>query len=519
MPRRIGPALVAVLALTGCAVAATLRSYDVTPSGLERTEQRLRVWLSRARSDSAAWPAASALPGDQLLRTLYEGTFAFYNRKFRQAGEKFDEADRITEARYTRSLSQNALAMLTNDRELDFEPGINERLLIHYYGALSFIGAGDLEGAAVEARKLGYLLEKFGGDLTDRDRSSRTMLRWFAGAVFEAAGERNDALVSYRNARALAGDSVRGADDDRLPVDGLVADSGDVLVVVEQGFVAFPVPFDISIPLYQHEARYYDSDADRSRQAWMSGRVGLRMRAQLAGMPGGGLYWGQTPGSLVVANEFGMMTAVDPDSVSMAYRGGHRYNYRYDPRWGGLPVRAAVADRILKLSIPVYRVPRGAGTPRVATAAGAAAPFAWGNLSEAEVADFDRERAWTYTRAVLRVAVKAIAAEAAEQAARKAAEGKKGGKKDEANAARWGRFFGFLTSASGAILERADTRSWNLLPHSVSLVRVRLPAGRQTVRLTAPGGADGTIEVPDVLVRAGQLTFASRRFWGSEAEW
>ena len=509
---------VAALALDGCAIAATLRSYDLAPSGIERREEKLRVWLSRARPDSAAWPVNGAMPEDQLVKVLYEGTFAFYNRKFKEAGEKFDEADRITEARYTRSVSQNALAMLTNDRERDYEPGINERLLMHYYGALSFIGGGDLEGAAVEARKLAYLLEKHTGELSDRDRSARTMLRWFAGGVFEAAGERNDALVSYRNARALGGETRRGDDDERLPSDALGADSGDVLVVVEQGFVAFPVSFDLSIPIYRHEAGYF-AGSDRSREAWIAGRIGTRVYAQLAASPGEGLYWGRTEGTLAAENSFAMMTAVTPDSVSMTYRAGRRHNYRYDPRWGWRPVSVVVADRIVKLSVPVFRVPRESSPPSVTTVAGTAPPFASGNLSEAEVADFDRERVWTYTRAVLRTTLKAIAADAAEQATRKAAEGKKGDKKDQEKAERWGRFFGFLTSAAGAILERADTRSWNLLPHRVSLVRVRLPAGRQTVHILAPGAAGGSLEIPDVMVRSGQLTVATRRVWGTEREW
>ena len=507
----------AAIALSGCAVAATLRAYDVAPSGIERSEEKLRVWLSRARPDSVAMPPRGSLPDDALVRVLYEGTFAYYNRKWKQAGEKFDEADRIAEARYTKSVTQNALAMLTNDRELDYEPGINERCLMHYYGALAFLGGGDLDGAAVEARKLAYLLQKYEGDMLARDRSVRTMLRWFAGAVFEAAGERNDALVSYRNARALEGEAVRGVDDERLPTDGLASDSGDVLVVVEQGYVAFPVPFDLAVPVYRHEAAYYGSGADRSRSAWMSGRVGWRLTAQLAALSGGGLYYHGMPGALPADDRWGTMTAGNPADVNIVYRPGNSYGYRYDPRWGWQPVRAVLPDKIIKLSIPVWRPPRRAA--RVEAVAGDAAgrAIAFGDLSEAEVADFERVRTWTYARAVLRTTIKAVAAEAAEEAAKKAARDKKKGEKDDKTAERWGRVFGFLSSAAGAILERADTRNWNLLPHAVNLVRLRLPAGKQEVTVRVGNGTE--LRIPDVTVRAGQLTFASTRVWGTEAEW
>ena len=478
----------------------------------------MRVWLSRARADSLAWPTANASPDDALLKTLYEGTFAYYNGKFKRAGEQFDEADRITEARYTKSVSQNALAMLTNDRELNYEPGINERLLMHYYGALAFLGDKDLEGAAVEARKLAYLLQKYEGELTDRDRPTRTMLRWFAGAVFESTGERNDALVSYRNARALGGEPTPGDDDERLGTDGLSADSGDVLLVVEQGFVAFPVPLDISVPLYQHEASYFRAGGTRDREAWMSGRVGLRIHAQLAGSPGGGLYVGQTPAFLSAGDEWGMLTAGEPGDVNVTYRAGNQYGYRYDPRWGWRPTRVVVPDRILKLSVPVYRVPRNSGMPVITSLRGPAVTLAQGNVSEAEVADFDRERGWTYARAVMRVAVKAIAADAAEAAAKQTARDKKKGEKEDKNAERWGRVFGFLASAAGAALERADTRAWNLLPDRITLVRLRLPAGKQNLTISAPRMA-GHLELRDVDVRPGRLTVATTRLWGSEDQW
>ena len=129
---------VALVALAGCAIGTTLRSYDVAPSGLERSEERSRLALTRARPDSNALPKLDDLSGDALVKTLYEGTFAYYNGRYAAAGAKFDEADQITEARFTKSISQNAMAMLTNDRELDTEPGINERLQMHYYGALAF---------------------------------------------------------------------------------------------------------------------------------------------------------------------------------------------------------------------------------------------------------------------------------------------------------------------------------------------------------------------------------------------
>ncbi len=503
---------VALVALAGCAIGATLRSYDVAPNGLERTEERMRLALIRARADSSALPRLEDLSGDALLKTLYQGTFAYYNGNFAAAGAKFDEADQITEARYTRSISQNALAMLTNDRELDYEPGINERLLMHYYGALAFWKGGDLESAGVEARKLAYMLQKFDADTNHRDRSLRHAMRVFAGIVFEAQGERNDALVSYRNARAILGETVDASADDALPSDGMSADSGDVAVVIEQGFVAFPTPWDLTIPIYKHEWDYVSGD-NRFRGGWMSARMGNRITAQLAGLPDGGLWYMGPSYTLGSGDQWSGMTAGDADDVRLTYRPGTQYGYRYDPAWGWRPVRAFSApEKIIKLSVPTWRRPRGLSAPSVAAAGGSGAKVAVADLSEAEVADFERVRTWTYARAVLRVAVKAIAAEQAEEAVKRSRKDKKEGE-------RFGWLAGLLTSAAGAVLERADTRNWNLLPQAVTIVRLRLPVGTREIRVVVPGAAGGEVVIPGVVVRSRGVNLATVRQWTGPGEW
>lgn len=505
--RRVQLAGVVLVALAGCAIGATLRSYDIAPNGLERTEERLRLALTRARSDSGVKPREDELSGDALVKALYQGTFAYYSGRYGEAGDLFDRADQLAEARYTKSIAQNALAMMTNDRELDYEPGINERLLMHYYGALAYWRKSDLEGAAVEARKLAYLLQKYEADTSERDRTVRHALRTFAGVVFEAAGERNDALVSYRNARAVLGERVNTDSIETLPSDGLHGDSADVVLVLEQGFVAFPTPWDLTIPIYKHEWGYVSGE-DRFRGGWMSARMGGRIAAQLG--DDGGLWWTGPASTLGYDDRWAGMTAGSAGDVSLMYRSGNRYGYRYDPRWGWAPVRVfSTPERIIKLSVPVYKRPRALVAPTVELPAGTAERIATADLSEAEVADFNRVRTWTYARAVLRVAVKAVAAEEAEKAVKRST-------KDEKKGERLGQLFGFLTSAAGAVLERADTRSWNLLPQTVTLVRVRVPVSTTDLRLTVPGGL---VMLPLPKLKAGRVALATARVWSRPHEW
>jgi hypothetical protein len=129
-------------------------------------------------------------------------------------------------------------------------------------------------------------------------------------------------------------------------------------------------------------------------------------------------------------------------------------------------------------------------------------PLLHANVSSAVTADFDSQRAALLARTILRAATKLSLTRTAEKSA---------GKKNEETV---GRVLGALTNLGGVLTERADTRSWHLLPGSLSIVRLRVPAGAQRVTLQVGGGYDSihSVELP-VHVRAGGIGFTSARVW------
>jgi hypothetical protein len=76
-------------------------------------------------------------------------------------------------------------------------------------------------------------------------------------------------------------------------------------------------------------------------------------------------------------------------------------------------------------------------------------------------------------------------------------------------------FAGWIVFVLLSAGDRADTRSWLTLPANLQVARVRLPAGRHTLRLavTGPGGVRSghVIEFPDVEVREGRITLLATR--------
>jgi hypothetical protein len=250
-----------------------VRPYVLAPSGLEVPEQRLRDALAGGRWEAALRQAGREKdggPSDALLRELYRGTAAYYGGRWDESALAFQRAANMADDRYTKRVSRGALALATNDRALPYVPGDNERLFAHYYAALGYLHANDLNGAAVEARRLAYRLQQADARRDPLDRSARAALRYFTGAVFEAAGDREDAEVAYRNAAALGAavdtgvarraeaDSAlrgtargrrraRGAEPARAAEPG--PGRGDVVVLVEGGFVAHRVNERLSVRL------------------------------------------------------------------------------------------------------------------------------------------------------------------------------------------------------------------------------------------------------------------------------
>jgi len=72
-----------------------------------------------------------------------------------------------------------------------------------------------------------------------------------------------------------------------------------------------------------------------------------------------------------------------------------------------------------------------------------------------------------------------------------------------------------LARLSLFLLEEPDTRSWEILPGRLTLVRVPLPAGHHKLQVSAPGLGPwraSTVDLPEFELRPGQRVFYSLRF-------
>jgi uncharacterized protein len=471
---------VALLApLTACAtLSTTARSYLTAPNGLQIDDDRVRTMMQRGLADSALRAVGNRRsplsPDDRLLRLLYQGTTARYAGRFAEAGAFFDEAFSVSEDRFTKSITRTAASLLTNDFALPYTAGQNERLLLHYNALLAWSGAGDADAAAVEARRMVALLARI-GDGDAGDRSLRGMLHAVASAAFEQAGDWTDADVARRNAARL------GVVSDSLwaPPAG---NEGDVVVVIERGDVAHKVAVGLTVPIFS------DDDGNRSASA------AERLLGDFGALRNGGVWWDDTPSWRFTNSRDGRFAGV-------------RASYLLDMSWpvlrrSTLGARGAVLVRAGELS----------STSQLSV-----------SLSEAVASDYRRDRGAILSRTLARAISKYVAARAVEEAARSASKKSDDDEKDskkkgrnEAAARAAGVVARVIANSAATALERADTRSWTLLPGGVSVMRLRLPAGTHELLIDSSGSSQ--LSLPSVVVRAGRTTIISARLWREAGE-
>ena len=170
---------VAALLISSVGCARLFGSYDIAPNGLATSEDQLRHMLAsgQAAAAFAGFGNGRGAPSDDVLRALYQGAIAYYARDYAESAGILDVAGMLADDRVTKSISRSALSLVSNDLILPYEPGRTERLMIPYYAALARVGMGDIEGAAVEARRLSLLLQMHSDDDDQLDPPLEATLR------------------------------------------------------------------------------------------------------------------------------------------------------------------------------------------------------------------------------------------------------------------------------------------------------------------------------------------------------
>jgi uncharacterized protein len=480
--------LIATLAFSATGCARMFGSYDIAPNGLASNEYQLRSMLASGQATSAFESFHRKAPEDEVLRALYRGVLAYYAGDYEESAATLDTAATLADDRVTKSLSRSALSLVSSDNVLPYEPGRTERLLIPYYGALARVRMGDLSGAAVEARRLSMLLQRFQDDGREIDPQLAATLRYVAAAMFEANGDAGDADVAYRNAVAI---------DSLLMFDAVQAgaDSGTVVVVLEQGFVAHRVEQGVSVMLLGEEIDAITGDGENkgAAAAFVAARIVQRAAYRdqyYYDRPARGttLY---VPAPKVWELPYEPKPRVKCHKVESTDSSANSSEEKTECK------EVESLPYMLKVAWPVYQADTRPEGARLLLSADTIDFMRAADVSRGVVKDFEDERTLIVARTIARGTAKLALAKGAERSLED---------KNEAAA----KIVGLLGNIGSVLTERADTRSWHLLPAGITVARVRLPAGKHDMTIEVDGR---TVALHDIEVTAGGFAVVPARIW------
>jgi hypothetical protein len=455
------------VAASACAPGALAWEKHPGPDGSAR-----RIWDIRAalvRGDvGAAQNRASAKDagaGDALLRELERGVVSLYAGDPKQASAAFDKAYWLTDGRTTRSISNAAASVVTSDLALPYRPSPTERALMHYYGALSWLARGRLDDAAVDARRLSALLahveergEPFPSDVT-------AVMHDAAAALFDAAGFAQDARVERRLSALARGDSTCNLDSGEAEADT----TSQVVLFIERGFVSHRTSRSLGLALTARD-------------------IAVVSRAHDA------------------AGIEAALTAIARGNEP-AYCGWNRNavcGYTRRPALDGFT--------LIDVAWPELRAPRRAeGGITVAIGDSLITLGRGADISAAIAGDFTRDAPARISRAIARAVGRQAmfaAADASLEAAKETSDRK------ERNFLRVVGIGTAIAAGASTLAERADTRSWALLPDELIVERIRVQPGTYTIRRDGVEGG----EIVAVTLRAGETRIVPIRDWGSAVQ-
>ena len=429
--------------------------------------EEVRIAFEQGDFDGALVELDADGKGQAKLPYLFErGLIAHYGDRFDESNRTFDLAEITSDDLYTKSISREAISLITSDNLRSYAGSQYERLLIHYYRAFNYVYLNMPDDALVECRKASRLLQFYADADENYEFVGAAFIAYLSGILYEWAGDWDDAFIAYRWAER-AYNQYEGALGLPFPKDvgeSLVRlagklgfqeefekyaatygeppegapDSGELILLYETGFVPPKIEENLVFPILKSDPIIQDDDDRDEKKVREYARNLVRRRKQ-----------------------------------------------RY---------REIEIEYLLRVAIPAYRSNR----PKIVgidanTAHGQVSGVLVEDIEAAAIKTFESELPTVMLRTVVRGVLKYLGFRRANKE---------------------GEVLGRLVNLLNVVTESADTRSWQTLPNQIFLVRMRLPAGEHNITLSFFDRADRRVKtdtLDDVVIWKNDKTFLNYR--------
>ena len=377
----------------------------------------------------------------KLLYYLNKGLLLSMTGQYDASNKSFEKAYLFGED-FKINYPLEAASYLVNPMITVYKGEDHEHLMPLYYKAINFLKMSMYEEALVECKRLNIRLQQLSDKYKSPDKFQRdAFIHNLMGIIYQASGDWNNAFIAYRNAYEIYQDDyVRlfGVDiPEQLKKDLLVS--------------AWNTGFTEEFNDFREKFGWTDFNVDK---------------------PDGELVFFWHNGLGPVKDEWSINFAIDHENENA-------FVFRNDQMPVTFPYSVeSRRDRIDLTELEMFRVafPKYVERPVYFSSAAIEMNDTTYNLQLAEdinkiaFKSLQERMVLEFSKSLLRAALK----KAAEKSARKENEG-----------------FGALLGAVNAMTEKADTRNWQTLPHSIFYVRVPLKEGKNDVKfvLQKPDGS------------------------------
>ncbi|MBI5510024.1 MAG: hypothetical protein HY903_14805 [Deltaproteobacteria bacterium] len=437
--------------LAACGVKPEAYYQTMRPNLLKSNYQTASDYLEKNRTKIFS-------EKDRLLYFMDQGMLLHLAKKYKESNGLMESAKKTAEDLWTESIGANAAAWVTTDNSLPYQGEDFEKVLLHFVGALNYIGLADYSAARVEARQVTAKLELYNSKYVEAKNAYRddAFTRWLSGRLSETEGGQtalNDAWIDYKKALDVYQTDYMTRYRTAVPR-FLVADALRVLQALGPEF---------QTELQQVQSRFP--------------AVPFKPQAEIQGM-----------GQVVVIHASGEAP------------------YKVDKFW-----EAKAGPDVLRIAFPEFVAkPSNIVGARVSLGGVTADTELGENITAIAFQNLADHMGRIKAKAITRAVTKFIAAKAAQGAGAKMTQS--GNQKTQAAGAVLG-IAGAAFEVANAVAEEADKRSWITLPAAVNVAELFVPAGRADLQVAfvGPGGRPmGSTSIP-VEVKAGEIIFVSLR--------
>jgi hypothetical protein len=373
----------------------------------------------------------------RLLYYLNRGAVAHLMQRYEASNYFFEQAYLTHENFLTKPLDE-VLAFVINPTLTDYRGEEHEVFLLHYYKALNFLRLGQNNEALVECRRLNIKLNQLSDKYSSANKYRRdAFIHTLMGLVYQANHEYNNAFIAYRNAAEIY-------QEDYKRLFGL-----DVPEQLKKDLIytAYKTGLHDQVDKYQQE---FQLQYDPAEEAMLGDVVFLWNN-------GLGPVKDEWSINFVLAQGEGGVVTFSNEELGLFFS-------------FSLPdgnERGLISDlKFIRVVFPKYRErPLVYDRAYILTPEGKQKMLeVLENVNAVSFQVLRQRMVLELSQSLLRVALK---------------------KEAEYQVRRQSELLGTIVEGINVFTEKADTRNWQTIPHSIYYARIRLPEGKHQVTFKA----------------------------------